>query len=95
MIDREKAEIGVLICLEEPTKPMRTEAAGRLLPLPGLEGAEYPRLQLLTMAELLEGKGVAYPPAAQVNVTYKKAPKAKRARAEQLEISALLPNRPG
>jgi hypothetical protein len=31
----------------------------------------YPRLQLLTVRELLAGKGIDYPPA---NVTFKKAP---------------------
>lgn len=75
VIEREKAEIGVLITLEPPTKPMRTEAAGS-----GFYQSpwgKHPRLQILTVAQLLEGKGVNYPPSQQVNVTFKKAPKAE------------------
>jgi site-specific DNA-methyltransferase (adenine-specific) len=77
VIDREKAEIGVLIALQEPTKPMREEAADA-----GFYESpwgKHPRLQILTVAELLEGKGIDCPPQEQVNVTFKKAPKAKSA----------------
>jgi len=77
VIDREKAEIGVLIALQEPTKPMREEAASA-----GYyesRWGKHPRLQILTVAELLEGKGIDCPPQEQVNVTFKKAPKAKSA----------------
>ena len=38
---------------------------------------KHPRLQLLTIEELLGGKGIDYPPSEQVNVTLKRAPKAK------------------
>lgn len=75
VIEREKAEIGVLITLEEMTKPMRSEAAtAGFYESPGWK-KKYPRLQILTVGQLLEGKGVAYPPSQQVNVTFKKAPK--------------------
>lgn len=77
VIEREKAEIGVLIALEEPTQPMRKEAASAgLYNSPGWN-KKYPRLQILTVAELLAGKRIDYPPSAQVNVTFKKAPKAR------------------
>lgn len=73
VLDREGASIGVLISMEEPTKPMRTEAASAgFYTSPGW-GKQYPRLQLLTIAELLAGKGIEYPPARQVNVTFRKA----------------------
>jgi hypothetical protein len=44
---------------------------------------KYPRLQILTIAELLEGKKIEYP---QTNVTFKQAPKAKGKSAEQLPL---------
>jgi len=75
VLDREKAEIGVLICLADPTKPMRVEAAGAGFydsPL----GKKYPHLQILTIAELLNGKKVDYPPS-ELSVTFKRAPKPK------------------
>lgn len=73
VIEREKAAIGVLISFEEPTKPMRKEAASA-----GFyesSWGEHPRIQLLTVAELLDGKGVDYPRVTGANVTYKRAPK--------------------
>jgi DNA modification methylase len=61
VLDREKAPIGALITLREPTKPMLTEAAAtgfyESKEFPG----RYPRLQVLTIAELLAGKKLEYP----------------------------------
>ncbi|MCX5635062.1 MAG: hypothetical protein NTW55_04360, partial [Planctomycetota bacterium] len=37
----------------------------------------HPTLQILTIEELLAGKSINYPAPQQVNVTFKKAPKAK------------------
>lgn len=62
VLDREKAQIGVLISLNEPTKPMREEAASA-----GFYKSAYsthPRVQLLTVAELLEGKRIDMPATA-------------------------------
>jgi site-specific DNA-methyltransferase (adenine-specific) len=73
VVEREQAQIGVLISLHEPTQPMRKEAAGA-----GFYTSpwgKHPRLQLLTVRELLDGKPIDYP--RQVNVTFKTAPKAK------------------
>ncbi len=83
VIEREKAEIGLLITLEDATKPMRTEAASA-----GFyksQWGNHPRLQILTIAELLEGKRIDYPPT--VNVTHKRAPKAETPAPEQLELA--------
>ncbi len=71
VIEREKAQIGVLISLEEPSKNMRSEAASAgFYKAPW--GKDYPRLQLLTVADILSGKAVDFP---RENVTFKKAPK--------------------
>jgi len=73
VIDREKAEIGVLITFQEPTQPMIAEAASA-----GFYQSpwgKHPRLQILTIRELLEGKKIDYPPSQQVDKTFKKAPK--------------------
>jgi len=82
VIDREKAQIGVLISLELPTQPMRAEAASA-----GFYKApwdkDYPRLQLLTIADLLSGKTVDFP---RENVTFKKAPKATEPPAQNEEL---------
>lgn len=87
--EREQAQIGVLISLEEPTKPMRSEAAkaGFYEPPTGAGGQKYARLQLLTVEDLLNGKEVAYP-HVRANVTFKKAPKAQAKAPEQLLLAA-------
>lgn len=80
VIERENAEIGVLISLEEPTKPMRAEAADAAFYTS--PWGRHPRIQLLTVAELLDGRGVDFPAVKQTNVTFKRAPAAERAVAD-------------
>jgi site-specific DNA-methyltransferase (adenine-specific) len=54
-MEREKAPIGVFITAALPTRPMETEAAsvGRF---EDEWGRTYPRLQIITLAELFQGK---------------------------------------
>jgi site-specific DNA-methyltransferase (adenine-specific) len=84
VIEREEAQIGVLISMEAPTKPMLKEAAeaGFYKP-PGLED-RYPRIQILTIEELLGGKRVEYP--RLLEVTFKKAPKARPASEKKTQL---------
>ena len=60
VLEREKAEIGVFLCFEEPTKPMLKEAAEAGF-YKSSDGSTWPRLQILTIAELLAGKKLEYP----------------------------------
>jgi len=85
VIEREKAEIGVLITMEPPTKPMQKEAAeaGFYKP-PGL-AEKYPRIQILSIEELLAAKKIDYPRFA-ADATFKKAPKARKAAEEQIPL---------
>jgi site-specific DNA-methyltransferase (adenine-specific) len=55
VIDREKADIGVFIMLEKPTRPMLEEAAMKGFYHSPL-GKDYPRIQILTIEEVLQGK---------------------------------------
>lgn len=75
VLEREQAEIGVYISLEEPTRAMRTEAssAGFYVSPWG----RHPRLQLITVAELLEGHEIDAPPS---NVTFKRMPRVEEGR---------------
>jgi site-specific DNA-methyltransferase (adenine-specific) len=74
---REKAAIGVLISFDEPSKKMRTDAAS--LGFHDTAWGAFPRIQLLTVKELLEGKRIEYPRITEGNKTFKRAPKAKGA----------------
>lgn len=84
VIEREKAEIGVLISLEDVTKPMTTEAASAGFYKSVSWQKNYPRIQILTIAELLSGGGIAYPHVS--NVTFKRAPKVSTPEPEQLPL---------
>lgn len=84
-LEREKAEIGVMITLQTPTRPMLKEAASAgFYRSPGWS-RDYPRLQIITVEQLLEGTSIDYPPADQVNITYRKAPPAT-ATADQISL---------
>jgi hypothetical protein len=86
VVDREKAAIGVLISVEKPTKPMNTEAATAGFYESKMWGKKYPKIQLLTIAELLAGKKIDMPPIRQVGQTFKKAERHKAEGGKQLEI---------
>lgn len=55
-MEREKAPFGVFICAALPTKPMEKEAAAVGLWQNEYTGRSHPRLQILTLAELFQGK---------------------------------------
>lgn len=57
VIEREGAAMGLLVTLEPPTKPMRDEAAGagRYKPEGVNMTKDFPRLQIATVEQLLEG----------------------------------------
>jgi DNA modification methylase len=91
VIEREKAAIGVLIALQTPTQAMRSESAtAGFYRSPGWR-KDYPRLQVVTIEELFKGAGINYPPAEQVNVTFKKAPLAKAKGGKQLDLFGARP----
>ena len=83
VLSREGAQIGVLISMREPTAQMRREAASAGF-YDSPFGTKHPRLQLITIADLLEGKRVSYPPT-RANVTFKDA-RRHREQAENLEL---------
>ena len=89
VLEREKAEIGVFLCFEEPTKPMKHEAAEAGL-YKSSDGSTWPRLQILTIQQILDGKQPDYP-AHRRDATFKKAPRSRPAPAENLTLP-LLPN---
>ena len=61
VVERENASIGVLITLQEPTRQMRAEAASAGFYVSPVLQRRYPRLQVLTVDELLHGARIKYP----------------------------------
>ncbi len=76
--------IGVLITLEPPTEPMRLEAVTSGSYHSPIWEKDYPKIQLLTVEELLQGKTVDMPSQTQTNVTFARAPKVSKKEGEQL-----------
>ena len=81
VVEREQAALGVLLTLNAPTKAMRTEAASA-----GFYASpwgQHPRVQILTVGELLAGQKLDAPPPRQTSRTYKRAPKVLKKAGEQ------------
>jgi site-specific DNA-methyltransferase (adenine-specific) len=79
VIDREKSNIGVLITLENPAKPMESEAIQKGF-YKSPSGLNYPRIQILTVEDISNGKRPNLPsivPTIQVAPTKKTGKQAK------------------
>lgn len=84
VLERERAEIGVLLSFQEPSPGMRAEAAeAGFYESPW---GKHPRVQLRTIAELLDGRGIDYPHVTGANVTYRRAGRARPGEAEAMEM---------
>lgn len=70
--DREGADIALFISLDKPTKGMVADAASAGL-YESPSGQKYPRVQLLTIADLLTGKARAQHPDYKPDLNFKKA----------------------
>ena len=70
VLDRENAAIGIYITLEEPTREMRKEAVTAGFYHSDGWNRDYPRIQILTIADLLQGAEVKLPPSVN---TFRKA----------------------
>ncbi len=85
VLDREKADIGVYVSFAEPTKPMEREAAEAGF-YTSSDGSRYPRVQLLTIKDLLEGNARVQRPMHVRDVTFKQAPRARAAKVDNLNL---------
>lgn len=74
-VDKEKTQMGILVTRTAPTKQMietATKAGSYVLPL---NGRKFPKIQIITVEELLAGKRPEMPPE---HGTFTEAPKAVR-----------------
>jgi site-specific DNA-methyltransferase (adenine-specific) len=84
-VEREEAAIGVFVTLEEPSKDMVTEAVSAGYYHSNLWQKDYPRVQILTIENLLAGKGIDMPPYSS-GQTFKQAEKVKKSTGKQGEL---------
>jgi DNA methylase/Restriction endonuclease len=86
VLQREKAEIGVYISFEEPTKPMQREAAEAGF-YTSPDNSKYPRVQLLSIKDLIEGNKNVQRPLHVRDVTFRKAPRSRPTASENLTLN--------
>jgi site-specific DNA-methyltransferase (adenine-specific) len=84
VVDREGAAIGVFITLDPPSRDMITEAVSAGYFRSQTWQKDYPRIQILTIEDLLNGKSIDMPPSAYG--TFKQAEKIKKQDATQLPM---------
>ena len=82
VVERDEAAIGVFLTLEEPSKDMTTEAVSGGYYHSSLWQKDYPRVQILTIENLLDGKGIDMPPYSS-GQTFKQAEKVKKSTGKQ------------
>ena len=80
---REKAEIGLFITLNPPTRPMIQEATSASIYTPEhYPDHRYPRVQILTIEDLLSGVQAEYPRFAP-DATFDRAPRRRQSSSSQ------------
>ena len=90
VLERDQAAIGALITLKPPTRDMKVEAAAAGFYVPEqFPEHRFPRLQILTIAELFAGKRLEYPQWAPSS-TFKKAARRRKGPSDQDRQGELL-----
>jgi NACHT-associated inactive Restriction Endonuclease 1 len=84
-VEREEAAIGVFITLEEPTRDMKAESASAGFYHSNVWNKDYPRVQILTIEDLLNNKSIDMPPYTTAQ-TFKQAEKVKEKEGKQGEL---------
>ena len=86
VLERENAQIGLFITLNSPTGPMLVEATSAGAYVPDLyPNHEFPRLQILTIEELLAGRDALYPRFAP-QATFRRAPRRRASEGRQASL---------
>ena len=83
-LEREKAVMGLFVTLEEPSRDMNLEASTAGLYHSDLWNRDYPKIQILSIRELLDGRHPELPPSRQA--TFQKAQRHRGAVGEQEQL---------
>lgn len=87
VVEREKAALGLFITLENPTRDMRTEAASGGFFHSDLWDRNYSKIQIRTVAELLDRQGFDLPPRQPI---YRPAQRVRPASGQQGTLDELV-----
>ncbi len=78
--------MGIFITLEPPTRDMQVEAVAAGYYHSPIWDKDYPKIQILTIEELLHGKTIDMPLQTQTSVTFAKAQKISKKEGEQKSL---------
>jgi DNA modification methylase len=81
VLEREKADIGVFVCVVAPSRDMEREAAAAGIWTDPVTGESYPRVQIFTLAELFKGRRPRVP-LLDRQAGYRRAPREIAARQQ-------------
>ena len=86
VLEREQAQLGLFVTLRPPSGPMLREAlsAGFYVP-DSFPNHQFPRLQILTVEELLSGSEAQYPHFAP-DATFRRAPRLQQSDGDQMKM---------
>ena len=87
-VEREKAAMGLFITLEEPTRAMNEEAVSTGFYHSDLWQRDYPKIQIRTIADLLEGRVFDLPPHSSM---YQPAQRVQRSKGLQTTLEDTAP----
>jgi len=82
-VERENAALGVFITLEPPTRDMNTEAVSAGFYHSAGWNRDYPKIQILTIEDLLHGAEVKMPPQFG---TFRQAPRVRQGGGDQTSL---------
>jgi len=85
-LEREKAQVGIYITLEAPSRDMVSEAASAGFYHSEIWDKDYPRIQILSIEELLNGAEVKLPQTPRGASAFKQAEKVDKQNPQQGEL---------
>lgn len=85
-LEREKAQVGIYITLEAPSRDMVTEAASAGFYHSEIWDKDYPRIQILSIEDLLNGAEVKLPQTPRGASAFKQAGKVDKESPQQGEL---------
>ncbi len=77
VVDSNHAQMGVFITLAEPTKPMKSYAVSQGYYKPPIWDKQFPKIQIITIGDLLQNNKIERPPAYLTDKTFKQAERHK------------------
>lgn len=90
-MEREGVDLGIFVCLQEPTRDMKADAASAGSVASGFTGRRHPRIQIMTIADLFDGRR---PDVPHLQSAHQQAPRITRKPEETRNLPMEFPSEP-